>query len=64
VAFAFAITACLVAAAASWLMGDKFVHADDQHEHETPVDFAQPEAGAPEPDDQAPEVPEHEVLRR
>ena len=34
-------------AAASWFMGEKFVNADDQHE--TPVDFAQPEAGAPEP---------------
>jgi MFS family permease len=32
VAFAFAIAACLVAAAASWLMGERFVHADDQHE--------------------------------
>jgi MFS family permease len=49
VAFAFAILACLVAAAASWFMGEKFVHADDQHE-ETPLDFAQPEAGAPEPE--------------
>jgi MFS family permease len=48
VAFAFAIGACLVAAAASWLMGEKFVHADD--EHETPVDYAQPEVGAPEPE--------------
>jgi MFS family permease len=48
VAFAFAIAACLVAAAASWLMGEKFVHADD--EHETPLDYAQPEAGAPEPE--------------
>ena len=41
VAFAFAIAACLVAAVASWLMGEKFVHADDQHE--VHVDFAQPE---------------------
>jgi hypothetical protein len=32
VAFAFAIAACLGAAAASWLMGARFVHADDQHE--------------------------------
>src|SRR3954468_12517003 len=32
VAFAFAIAACLVAAVASWLMGGKFVHADDRHE--------------------------------
>src|SRR5690349_14665664 len=32
VAFAFAIVACLVAAVASWFMGGKFVHADDQHE--------------------------------
>ena len=36
-----------MAAAASWLMGEKFVHADDQHE-ETPLDFGQPEAPAPE----------------
>ena len=49
VAFGFAIVACLVAAAASWCMGEKFVHADDQHETETPIDFAQPEVGAPEP---------------
>jgi MFS family permease len=48
VAFAFAIAACLVAAAASWLMGEKFVHADD--DHETPLDFGQPETGAPEPE--------------
>ncbi|MBO0844415.1 MAG: MFS transporter [Nocardioides sp.] len=48
VAFAFAIAACVIAAAASWLMGDKFVHADDQHE--TSLDFAQPEAGTPEPE--------------
>jgi len=48
IAFVFAIAACLVAAAASWLMGEKFVNADD--EHETPVDYAQPEAGAPEPE--------------
>jgi MFS family permease len=47
VAFAFAIGACLVAAAASWFMGEKFVHADDQHE-ETPLDFGQAEAPAPE----------------
>src|ERR1051325_1290997 len=46
VAFAFAIAACLIAAAASWFMGEKFVHSDDQHE--TAVDFAQPEAGSPE----------------
>ena len=54
VAFVFAIAACLIAAAASWFMGEKFVHADDQHEvgaepAETPLDFAQPEAGAPDP---------------
>jgi MFS family permease len=49
VAFGFAIVACLVAALASWLMGEKFVHADDQHE--VHLDFAQPEAGAPEPED-------------
>jgi MFS family permease len=54
VAFAFAIGACLVAALASWLMGGKFVHADDQHE-ETPVDFGQPEVGAPEPDAAVPD---------
>jgi MFS family permease len=47
VAFAFAIGACLVAAAASWFMGERFVHADDQHE-ETPLDFGQAEAPAPE----------------
>jgi hypothetical protein len=46
VAFGFAIVACLVAALASWFMGEKFVHSDD--EHEVPMDFAQPEAGAPE----------------
>jgi hypothetical protein len=44
VAFAFAIAACLVAAAASWLMGERFVHADDQHE------VGQPLAGTPEPE--------------
>jgi hypothetical protein len=54
VAFAFAIGACLVAALASWLMGGKFVHADDQHE-ETPVDFGQPEVSAPEPDAAVPD---------
>ena len=54
VAFAFAIAACLVAAAASWFMGERFVHADDQHE--TPIDFAQPEAPAPEPEPAEPEV--------
>src|SRR6476646_1917074 len=46
VAFAFAIVACVVAAVASWFMGEKFVHADDQHE--VHIDVAQPEAGAPE----------------
>jgi hypothetical protein len=56
IAFAFAIAACLIAAAASWLMGGKFVHADDQHE--VAIDFAQPEVGAPE--DDAP-VPDAEV---
>jgi hypothetical protein len=35
-------------------MGGKFVHADDQHE-ETPVDFGQPEVGAPEPDAAVPD---------
>jgi hypothetical protein len=50
VAFAFAILACLVAAAASWFMGEKFVNADDQHETETPLTFDQPEVGAPEPE--------------
>jgi hypothetical protein len=48
VAFVFAISACLVAAAASWFMGEKFVHEDDQHE--IVIDFAQPEVGAPEPE--------------
>jgi hypothetical protein len=47
VAFGFAIVACLIAAVASWFMGERFVHADDQHE--APLDYAQPEAGAPEP---------------
>ena len=67
VAFAFAIAACLIAAAASWFMGGRFVHADDQHE--TPVDFGQPEAGAPETEDNVPDeepgaVPAgHEVAR-
>jgi hypothetical protein len=67
VAFAFAIAACLIAAAASWFMGEKFVHAEDQHE--TPIDFAQPEAGAPEPEDNVPDAQgdpassEHEVVR-
>jgi len=41
VAFAFAIVACLIAAVASWLMGGKFVHADD--EHEVAVEVVQPE---------------------
>jgi hypothetical protein len=49
VAFAFAIVACLIAAVASWFMGEKFVHADDQHE--VSMDFAQPGAGAPEPEE-------------
>ena len=60
--------ACLVAALASWLMGGKFVHADDQHE--VTIDFAQPEVGDAEgavPDD-VPEsgvgVPASEVARR
>jgi len=46
VAFVFATLACLVAALASWLMGGKFVHADDQHE--VAIHVAHPEAGAPE----------------
>src|SRR4051794_21887021 len=46
VAFAFAIVACLVAAVASWFMGERFVHAEDQHE--VHLDLAQAEAGAPE----------------
>ena len=45
VAFVFAIVACLVAAAASWFMGEKFVHADDQHE--VVVDVVPPGAGTP-----------------
>jgi MFS family permease len=70
VAFAFAIAACVVAAVASWLMGERFVHADDQHEvpgagaAHTPLDFAQPEAGAPEPEDNVPDdVPGREGAR-
>jgi MFS family permease len=71
VAFGFAIVACLVAAAASWFMGEKFVNADDQHETEaTPVAFGQPEVGAPEPEDNVPDeesvgadAPRHEVAR-
>jgi MFS family permease len=71
VAFAFAIAACVIAAAASWLMGERFVHADDQHE--TALDFAQPEAGAPEGENNVPDddghraggdvTPESEVAR-
>jgi MFS family permease len=62
VAFAFAIAACVIAAIASWLMGDRFVHADDQHEApaDVPLDFAQPEVGAPEP---GAGTPEPEVAR-
>ncbi len=68
VAFAFAIAACLVAAAASWFMGEKFVHADDQHE-ETPLDFGQPDAPileteSPETESPETESPEHEAVRR
>ena len=52
VAFAFAIVACLIAAAASWFMGEKFVHEDDQHETplaQLPQQSGQPETGTPEP---------------
>jgi MFS family permease len=49
VAFAFAIVACLVAAVASWFMGGKFVHADDQHEVLT--DPARQETRAPQPEE-------------
>ena len=71
IAFDFAIAACLVAAAASWFMGEKFVNADDQHETEaTPVAFGQPEVGAPEPEDSVPDeesvgadASRHEVAR-
>jgi MFS family permease len=71
VAFGFAIVACLVAAAASWFMGEKFVNADDQHETEAiPVAFGQPEVGAPEPEDSVPDeesvgadASRHEVAR-
>ena len=49
VAFGFAIAACLVAAVASWFMGEKFVHADDQHE--ALVDVAQPEVRAAQPEE-------------
>ena len=48
VAFGFAIAACVVAAMASWFMGGKFVHADDQHEEP----FV--------PTHRAPETPERE----
>src|SRR4249919_1022121 len=54
VAFAFAIVACLIAALASWLMGGRFVHADDQHE--VTIDVAQPEAGDPETDAEVPDT--------
>jgi hypothetical protein len=30
-------------------MGEKFVHTDDQHEVQ--LDFAQPQVGAPEPEE-------------
>ena len=49
VAFAFAIVACLIAAVASWLMGGKFVHADDQHEVRRSTSRS-PRSGAPEAD--------------
>ena len=65
VAFAFAIVACLIAAVASWLMGGKFVHADD--EHEVAIDFAQPEVGARRPtprcDTDDPRTTQPEVAR-
>jgi MFS family permease len=54
VAFAFAIGACLIAAAASWLMGGKFVHADDQHE--VAIDLAAPEVVAPGDDAPVPDI--------
>ena len=54
VAFAFAIAACLIAACASWLRGGRYINEDDQHE--TPLDFAQPEAGDPEPDAPVPDT--------
>jgi MFS family permease len=38
VAFGFAIVACLVAAAASWLRGAKYVHTDDATEQQTEAD--------------------------
>ncbi len=38
VAFAFAIAACLVAAAASWLRGGKYVHADEPAPQESQAD--------------------------
>jgi MFS family permease len=47
VAFGFAVAVCLVAAAASWLMGERFVHADDQHESPTAT-FLETGAHAPE----------------
>ena len=38
VAFAFAVAACLVAAAASWLRGEKYVHPDDPVEAQSRAD--------------------------
>jgi hypothetical protein len=38
VAFGFAIAACLVAAAASWLQGTKYVHTDDDADAESRSD--------------------------
>jgi hypothetical protein len=38
VAFGFAIVACLVAAAASWLRGAKYVHTDDPIEQQAQAD--------------------------
>ena len=34
VAFAFSIAACLIAAAASWSRGGRYVAAEHEHEHE------------------------------
>jgi MFS family permease len=55
VAFGFAIAACLIAAFASWLIGEKFVHPE---EHETELFFGQPEVGQPEPDALVPDEDE------
>jgi MFS family permease len=59
VAFAFALLACVVAAIASWLIGEKFVHPEEHHE--TALYFGQSETGEPEPDAQVPDDEEPEL---